>query len=359
MIQHFGRLVVFCALSALMSAASDAHAQTIEVVGADLSDVLMSGDGSTVLYTRARFVGADVYRWQAGTEGLLSTSDGRALSHTLSISHDGSAVLGRAGSRQVVWRNGTTEDVEALTGLNFQALAMSGDSTTLAGSVNDRAFRWSSSTGSQPLGEFFLGGNMNPVPTYATAVNRTGSVLAGIGFAGSTQQIAGFTWTPFDGIELLPQQWFLRPSHISADGSIITGQLFSSEIGPSGIFRWSAATGVTALVGPDFQSQPRIAGMTDDGSIAASATSPHVYLGDSPSPVRIETYLAEHGVDLSGWTVTAVQGVSSNGQIFLLRAFADDQVSILRVVVPAPGATAVIAGGVALVLGSTRRRRMW
>ena len=181
------------------------------------------------------------------------------------ISHDGSVVAGSVTgtttngvSKQVAayWVNGVESVLPAppddLTAGNMSATAVSGDGTTLL--VQDgtlyttvETFVYNIASGTfTSLG--FLGGTNHH--TYATAINGSGTVVAGYSVLDNGNQ-GGFIWTT-NGVTVLaiptnhPNTYALEPTCMSDDGTIIYGRL--TEGGGYVGFRYDTTTGYQDLI---------------------------------------------------------------------------------------------------------------
>ena len=178
------------------------------------------------------------------------------------ISHDGAVVAGSVTgtptngvTRQVAayWVNGVEsvvpdppDDPGAIT---VSATAVSGDGTTLlvqdgtAYSATVETFVYNIASGTfTSLG--FLGGAVHQ--TYATAINRDGTVVAGYSSLDNLN-ISGFIWNATNGVTVMgippdhPDTAYLEPTCMSDDGMTVYGKLteFSGWDG----FRYTAASG--------------------------------------------------------------------------------------------------------------------
>jgi probable HAF family extracellular repeat protein len=289
------------------------------------------------------------------------------------ISADGSVVVGyvrfgRVGGdtiyRAFRWtRTGGMQMLDPPAGSNdfsTVAYAVSADGTAIAGAgmIDDfgsaeHAFRWTAATGIQYIGT--LGG----FTSTAYDISGDGSVLVGWSHTGGPTNHA-FRWTALGGMEdlgNLPGGSLARANAISIDGSTIVGYS-----GPTS-FRWTAEE----LMHPVLPGDPNYSGaraMSSDGSTVALEyhggtayrwtpkglenlgsvgiwphSIPKVVSGDGsiisgalyfPSNTADNTpflwnpewgmrdandYLYRLGVNLAGWTLTQINGISHDGSV--------------------------------------------
>ena len=185
---------------------------------------------------------------------------------TTAISHDGSVVAGSVTgtttngvSKQVAayWVNGVESVVPAPpddpAAITLSATAVSGDGTTLLVqdgtpySATMETFVYNIASGSfTSLG--FLGGTNHQ--TYATAINRNGTVVAGYSSL-DNGNINGFIWTASQGAAVLasptnhPNTFSLEPTCMSDDGTTLFGRL--TEGGGWVGFRYNTTNGYQDL----------------------------------------------------------------------------------------------------------------
>jgi len=185
---------------------------------------------------------------------------------TTGISHDGSVVAGSVTgtttngvSKQVAayWVNGVESVVPAPPddpgAITMNATAVSGDGTTLlvedgtVYSATVETFVYNIAGGTfTSLG--FLGTTNHH--TYATAINRNGTVVAGFSSLDNGNN-RGFIWNASNGVAVLaiptnhPNTYALEPTCLSDDGTTVFGQL--SEGGGWVGFRYHATTGYQDL----------------------------------------------------------------------------------------------------------------
>jgi uncharacterized membrane protein len=332
----------------------------------------VSGDGSTVLGSSSsgfRLVGfppaplpsSETFRWTS-QQGMQPFRPGE---NTLiaGVSADGSRVTGGifAGSTSffsVLW-----DETGMITALPFGTFVadISDDGSTVVGSRDGDAVRWTVEEGIVPLGVPSLHGD-----PFAVAVSSDGSVITGLT---STERGAeGFRWTEAGEILFLgdlPGDRFLTgPVAISFDGSAIVGES-ESEHGLEA-FRWTQAGGMVGLgdlPGGIFES--RALDVSGDGSFvigfASSELGREAFLWDAERGLRGLTSVLEEdfGLDLRGWSLDEATGISNDGLTIVGRGVnpQGDQEAWIAVL-PEPSTLLLEGIGVALmtVRGSGSRR---
>lgn len=213
--------------------------------------------------------------------GTLGFTNASPYGQPKGISHDGSVVAGymvgvasNGISIQVAayWVNGVESLVPAPPDdpapTIMSATGVSGDGTTLivqdqtSSKTESYVFKFASGTFTS-LG--FLGGGTNQ-QTYATAINKDGSIVAGY-YNLDNGDIHGFIWSATNGVSDMgipvishPNTHYLEPTCISDDGTTVFGQLteFNGWVG----FRYNTSSG--------FQDLPLVpSACTADGTEAA------------------------------------------------------------------------------------------
>jgi hypothetical protein len=187
------------------------------------------------------------------------------------ISHDGSVVAGSVTgtttngvSKQVAayWVNGIESVIPAPPddpgAAAMSVTAVSGDGTALLvqdqGNVNSLNYKVETYVYNLASGTFtslgFIG--FSNQQTYATAINKNGTVVAGYGLL-DNNNLSGFIWNATNGVTLLgtPADFtnnsfiYLEPTCMSDDGATLFGRL--SVGGGWGGFRYNTATGYQDL----------------------------------------------------------------------------------------------------------------
>ncbi|AWI81690.1 autotransporter [Parazoarcus communis] len=169
----------------------------------------VSADGSVVVgsSTKLNFSDKIAYRWTAADGTIsLGTLSGYDYSEANDVSANGSVVVGSA------WESGSS---------NIR-----------------QAFRWTSATGMESLG--------NSTRSIALAVSDDGSVI--VGLAGEMLSSIAFRWTQASGMTLLGTLAGGTDSEaydISGDGKVIVGWSLSGSDDRG--FRWTEVTGMQSV----------------------------------------------------------------------------------------------------------------
>ena len=286
----------------------------------------MSPDGSTVVGTSGT-----AFAWTQST-GLVDLGDlpGREVS---AIAHDASnngVVVG--GSRSFL--NGTTEafvwtEAGGMLGLGAlgprppatyesQATAVSADGRVVVGLSSapaDRtAFYWTEAEGMVDLGATF--GLL--APTGALGVSADGTTIVGGVGAGP------FLWTRSGGyvaLGTLPGGVSSGSARaVSGDGKIVVGSVGGAILREEA-FRWTEATGMQSLGSLPNVGATIATTVSDDGRVIAGQLG---FADGSPAAAfvwtetggiqRLDTVLGTIlGVDVTGWTLSNVYGMSADG----------------------------------------------
>ena len=277
---------------------------------------------------------SEAFRWTAA-EGMVGLGDlpgGGRLSHANGVSADGTVIVGFSKSSRANEAFQWTQS-GGMVGLGFMSSSIflsvgngiSGHGRLLVGSsfssVGTQAFRWSLAGGMEGLGDVAGGGTESE----ARDASADGSVVVGRGRSALGKE--AFRWTRAGGMEGLgdlPGGIFRSEANaISADGSVIVGFSNSENtIANQGeAFRWTAAEGMVALgvlPGPLFHSQAT--DVSGDGSVivgtstSAGQTSTPFIWTESEGMRKVYDVLSELGVDLTGWSLENVRGISSDGR---------------------------------------------
>jgi len=213
-------------------------------------------------------------------------------------------------------------------GIDITASAVSADGSVLAGTFKVgnayHAFRWTQVDGFTDIGDL-PGGLEDALPT---CISADGSVIAGNSYStasGGSEE--GFRWTQATGmvgIGDLPGGDFRSVVNgISADGSIIVGASYSAASSVSGqnyeAFRWTEA-GILALGtltgAPSGASSA--SGISGDGSIVVGSSE------NANGEYQTVTWTSEAGIqplDLSTWTGqnqgNGAKAISSDGRVIV------------------------------------------
>lgn len=288
----------------------------------------VSADGSTAVGVSAG--SGEAFRWTsaAGMSGLGDLDGGAVSSSASGVSGDGSVVVGHGtsstGPEPVRWSGGSLVSIGVLPGGYYgYAWRTSQDGSVIVGwseSANGlEAFRWTDSGGMVGLG--FLPGGFGL--SYAFGVSGDGSTVVGV-CTNASYTPEAFRWTDTDGMTGLGfisgDSYYSEARAISGDGTTAVGENRSSSGGIEA-FRWTAAAGITGLgdlPGGDIES--RAYGVSYDGSVVVgygtSSSGERAFVWDAAGGMRElgGVLVADYGLDLSGWRLTAAYDVSADGR---------------------------------------------
>ena len=297
-----------------------------------LFQIRLSGDGTTAAGTYQNADGTQRgFRWTS-SEGLMvldGSSPGQSV-RAADLSSDGSIVVGFTGtgsqSRGVRWIGSVspTTMAGAPSSQGNVAFSTNTDGSIVAGTFISpfEAFRWTEDGLYSRLGALPSSGSQS------LDISADGAVVVGLSSPGGVPLSRPFRWTEADGITDIgtpPGDQFALARTISGDGSAIMGESWETDVGfLEGIrspVRWTAAGGSVRMdMIPDTRF-PFVQDATFDGSLMFGG----VRLLDDTRVATIWTadgsimlasdYLADAGVDLTGWTLTTVDGTSFGGTI--------------------------------------------
>ncbi len=290
----------------------------------------ISGDGQVVVGWSDSTSGhqaREAFRWTA-TEGMVGLNnpgaDPAVYSRAIAASHDGSVIVGSRDLAFLWTAEGGMVFLDDLTPGDLNAFAANGvsaDGSVLVGNAFRHtameAYRWTAQSGAVGLG--FLSKVISD--SGAAAVSADGLIVTGQSMSGPPD-VEAFRWTlktgmvGLGGLTKLPPGFFYALGFgISADGSTIVGQAATVECEEA--FRWTAETGLESidpLHGTTFFSTARDA--SADGSIIVGlGEGLRAMIWDEVHGMRdLQDLLEnEHGLDLPGWTLGTVYGISDDG----------------------------------------------
>ncbi len=273
----------------------------------------LSEDGSVIVGND----GSRPIRWTAaGGVQVLSTSTGLARG----VSADGSVVVGMVNNRPFRWTAAGGIQFLHTTGVAYgvtpNGLVVVG-ADKLAADPTARAFRWTAAGGMQMLGALVVNGSSS-----AHAVSADGSIVVGQGTRAGGRE--AFRWTEATGIQGLghlghapnnPNSFSGGALAISTDGNVIVGAS-SAPDGNQG-FRWENGNmmGLGAWPGNSAEAS----GVSGDGSVIVGnvLSGSGAFIWTAQRGLReLKTALEqEYGLDVTGWTLTRVNGISRDGRV--------------------------------------------
>ena len=298
----------------------------------------ISADGSVIVGVSESSLGSEAFRWtlDTGIVGLGDLPGGFESSSANGVSADGTIIVGTGASfvssgELVTW-NGTAGPTSlgflpgggGSLGNNISAngLVIVGEGSNNQG--RPEAFRWTAATGLVGLGALPGGiGSNDPFNSRANDVSADGSVIVGQGF--SSRGFEAVRWTAATGVEDLGTfadgSIAIEATAITPDGSVIVGR--GAIPGGSQAFRWTAATGLVGIGDlPGAALQSRAFDVTADGSmIVGSGFAPVVqttgFVWTEAEGIRsIESFLTnEIGLDIGDLRLGAVRAVSDDGNV--------------------------------------------
>lgn len=295
----------------------------------------ISADGSTIIGESESAIGPEAFRWTPDTGivalGVLTGTTG--FSTALDVSDDGSVIVGQSSGSLIfgdgfVWTAATgMQSIGAPAGaLGSWGNAVSGDGSFVAGyyydaSFQSQAFRWSSGGGFEAIHAFAGAGTTSA----ARAITPDGIVVGG---EGSTPATGGasqaIVWMNNSGIELGTLATAGGGSglfDLSDDGSVAVGWT-ESDLGVAA-FRWDVDTGMSSLGNLPGGMEFNLANaVSADGSVvvgrAAGPDDDEAFIWTAVGGmVSLSQFLANEGLDLTGWQLLEAVGISADGLVIV------------------------------------------
>jgi probable HAF family extracellular repeat protein len=271
----------------------------------------ISGDGSVIVGQASSDGGFEAYRRVNGVmTGLGDLPGGPFTSNAYDVSADGNVVVG--------W-------------------GISGESPSSA-----LAFRWTPTTGMQSIGDL-PGGRVH---SEARAISGDGSTITGLAVGSAVEPVA-FRWTQASGMRPLHDPTFASRStgfDASFDGSVIVGE-FGVGAAFQLPFRWTSESGMTPLSLPAGKTYGAAVVVSDDASLIGGWSAVGVAMGrdavlwDAQARPRFfqEILTQDYGLNLNGWRLQAIAGISANGRVFVGSGTGPDgRTQAWRAVLPIP-----------------------
>jgi probable HAF family extracellular repeat protein len=316
------------------------------------------------------------YRWTAA-RGMVATpfhGDTLDSEKITGVSDDGSVIVGShsdfIGGAPSAYRHVDGSNTPGFMPLPFSppfgvARAVSADGSVAVGQL---AFRDGNSTTLFGFRWYPAGGQTVATPNDGTYGDVTGISADGFTIIGTTgtnpavNQQAYLWSSPQDPVLLgdLPGGGFSSAAKsVSSDGTVVVG-LGTSASGPEA-FRWTGAGGMLGLgdlPGGAFDSVA--VDLSDDGSVivgmGTSVLGREPFIWDAVNRMRpLQSVLAAAGLNLTGWRLTDVAGVSVDG--LTIAGTGIDPAGGTQAWVATLPEPAGVAGVVAMMLVLGRRRR--
>jgi probable HAF family extracellular repeat protein len=240
-------------------------------------------------------------------------------------SYDGSVVVGRdltSHFHAVRWVGTSPQQLNEPAGrTSSDALSASSDGSVIVGNMQgggtgQEAFRWVEGVGMVGLGDL-PGGAFQSL---ANGVSADGNIVVGNGTSANGWE--AFKWTDSTGPvglgDLDGGLFASFASDISADGIVIVGS-GTDNLGTTAT-RWTQ-TGIESL--GNALGETRAFGVSGDGSIIVgdwdSGSGIGSFIWDESNGMRdLQDLLTQdYGLDLTGWSLRAAQGISDDGLIIV------------------------------------------
>lgn len=265
-------------------------------------------------------------RWtEANGLEALTELPGATSSGARDVSRDGSVIVGLVTGLAGAFRWTETtgmEDIGDIAGGAeiSSASAVSADGSVVVGTGHSgivEAFRWTRTEGMTGLGT--LGGFP---ASEAFDVSADGSVVVGYSVSSSGRE--AFRWTEAEGMvglgDLPGDPFDSIATAVSADGSVVVGQ---SLVGPNWqAFRWTQSEGMASLGTLPGGGDAGATGVSGDGTLLVGLVNfccpgfNEAFVWDSVNGMRKlqDVLVNEHGIDLTGWTLSQAAGISDDGR---------------------------------------------
>ncbi|MFI4916913.1 MAG: GC-type dockerin domain-anchored protein [Phycisphaerales bacterium JB060] len=280
----------------------------------------ISSDGAIVGGSCMVGPGPSAYRWTAsGGFDLIDPDQAFVWTTADAMSADGQAIAGLAieddGVTAYGYRWTPAGGLEMLpppAGLaRTWGDAISGDGSSVVGSAvgggDGRAFLWTPDGGAESLGVL-----PGAIDSAARAISADGRIVVGV----SGEQ--PFRWTRADGMVSLGLPATATGGTAvaaSADGSVIAANAFIDGLQRAHL--WTQADGFVALPLLSGATRTTIEAISADGSTAVGAlgipANRAMYWRADVGTVFLADYLADLGVDVSGWTLLTARAMSADG----------------------------------------------
>lgn len=338
----------------------------------------ISRDGESVV-GRIPHIGSGGFRWRRGIGfDVLPVFDNldenQEFSVPFAVSDDGSTAVGEAYTDRIDARtaflarpNGTLVDLGLFMRSDTElssANGVSGDGSIVVGTSygvthGTEAFFYDDVRGLRYLKDL-VGA---PVITHADDVSADGSTL--VGWRLTPQQLPeAMIFSEANGIEPLGDldgaPHSSEAKAISSDGSTVVGRSSQNQGDDTEAFLWTRTGGMRGL-GRLFGGDSEALDVSADGSVVIGDGVGYTFVyTDDHGMMETRAYLTQiGGIDLTGWEILVVAGVSDDGRTFTgwARDPQDDLVTWLATV-PEPSVGSALLVGVAALASRARRRQL-
>lgn len=341
------------------------------IAGYAIDDFHLSSGGGVMAGSVAFGNQRSMYRWTpTGGMQTFSLFQGGSTFGT-AMSDDGTTIVGHSSPAVVGppftafrWSSGSGfQALPQYQGSAGRPTAISGDGQIILGTlVSGKGIRWIGTASPEPLPpvQFYGDPSSNFTPY---AANYDGSVTAGVA-------VVNDVYRSLPGMS--PEALGVRTSGLNThhvvgvneSGSIVAGTTRNAADHRQA-FRWTAASGLYLI--PSLGTHAEAKGMTTDGMTVVGGygfTAPfdpsEEYIWNAAlGTVRLPTYLASLGLNLSGWNLREVMAISPDGSAIAGHgSFNGATVSWVVTNIPGPGTPLMGLGGLA-ALSLQRKRSIW
>ncbi|HED53558.1 MAG TPA: hypothetical protein ENJ00_05085 [Phycisphaerales bacterium] len=324
----------------------------------------VSGNGSVVVGIESPFGAFEPFKWTSSEGRIrLPTKLGGNDYTPYGLSNSGSVVIGTfdaptGGPVGFLWSEqmgsvsigslpgGKSTSILIDVRDDGMAVGSSSFALTSTGSSLNRAIKWTPQGGLEAL----------PLPnesdlefgSRATAILDDGRIF------GQSVTGAWFYSEQDNSFEIL--EGAQNMSYASPDGSFLSGSIPTPS--PTAAY-WTRETGpvLLPLLDPNM-SFGMVRGMSDDGAVIVGTqlTTPVVWL-DQGDPIPLNDLAAELEVDLAGWNIVDVFGVSADGSTIVGTAVNTNTSFVEGFVLTIPTPASLALPGLAVLALGRRRRR--
>ena len=294
----------------------------------------VSDDGSVIVGNGTTANGSQAFIWTE-TSGMVSlgnvNDNSFSSTYVNQVSGDGKIVIGSGlpvGLSQYDDRQGflwaDTCGMIKFGSLNsserYRASAVSYDGSVIAGFGGEDAFYWTKNDGIKGLG-VLAGTEQSEI----SKLSSDGLIGAGCSNSASYDVQEAIRWTEEDGIiglGVLPGTSTSTCNAISPDGLVILGTCFvTSPQLHFYAFRWTEASGMEDLGSLPQKNIMHPGGASTDGSVIVGGGSDgpingEAFIWDSVNGMRdLETVVEnEYGLDLNGWQLNFAHAITPDGK---------------------------------------------
>jgi len=307
----------------LITSATALAEPTLTSLGSSTQVTSISGDGSVVV----GIAGGSVFRW---TESTGTVSIGGSSNGNPSVSLDGLTIVGTSVDSlsgletAAIWQSGTNWlNIGGIPGGSPSGSSLSsgwgvsGDGSVVVGlgwidAGTAHGFRWDWATGVVDLGSTVAGQSCR-----ANEVSGDGQRVVG------WQESSSGSWNGvyWEGGIQVPITTSGGGSvgdanALNSDGSVIVGAFLGSQA-----WRWTESTGAVPIgVLPGWNFKGYAFDVTEGGDIVVGACGfgwdrdAFIWTQDT-GMLKLDTWLSDQGLDLSGWDLGSATGISDDGSV--------------------------------------------